>query len=184
MKAYVIRALWIFIRRCFSVTKEAIEQKQWELGLLSKRVTILPGCKATSLNKISFGHDVLISHKAFIQGAGGITFGSQVMVGPNVMFITTTHDKVNRASKTAPIEIEDGVWIGAGALILPGVTLGEGSVIGAGAVVTRNVARGTLVAGVPAKPIGRLSGSVADQIYFGSEQWRGQFSGCRDNKYL
>jgi galactoside O-acetyltransferase len=56
----------------------------------------------------------------------------------------------------APIEIEDDVWIGAGAIVLPGVTVGRGAVIGAGAVVTRSVEALSIVAGVPAREIGKV----------------------------
>lgn len=169
------RSVWILCRRTLSVIREMIAQKRWELALLDRRVTILPGCKATSLDRISFGSDVLISHRAFMQGAGGIRFGSRVMIGPNVMFITTTHDKVTRESRSAPITIGDGVWIGAGAVILPGVVIGEGSIVGAGAVVTREVPAHTVAVGCPAKQIGTAPGRTADQTYFSSRNWLNQF---------
>ncbi len=90
-----------------------------------------------------------------------IRIGRHCQIGPSVMFETVNHDLdaipgENRSTQTLPITIEDHVWIGAGAIILAGVTVGKGAVIGAGAVVTKNVAPRTLVGGVPAKLIKKL----------------------------
>jgi acetyltransferase-like isoleucine patch superfamily enzyme len=57
--------------------------------------------------------------------------------------------------RVAPVDIGDDVWIGRGALVLPGVTIGDGAVVAAGAVVTKDVPAGSVVAGVPAKVVGR-----------------------------
>jgi acetyltransferase-like isoleucine patch superfamily enzyme len=79
-----------------------------------------------------------------------------VAVGPGVYFITGTHrigSHTQRAGPViaAPIRVGDGVWIGARAILLPGVTVGAGAIVAAGAVVTRDVPADTLVAGVPAQ---------------------------------
>lgn len=169
------RRIWILVRRWISLVQEETAQHLWEIRLLKQRVTLLPGCKITSLRNITFGHDVLISHRAFIQGAGGIRFGDKVMVGPGVMLITTGHDKVSRESWSSPIEIGSGVWIGAGAIILPGVKVGEGSIVAAGAVVTRDVPTFSVVGGVPAKLISAVESTTLDQTYFSAESWRRQF---------
>ncbi len=84
-----------------------------------------------------------------------ITIGDGCDVGPGVEFVTGSHligDGQRRAGAgtAAPIVLEPGCWIGARALILGGVTIGSGAVVAAGAVVTRDVPRDTLVAGVPA----------------------------------
>jgi acetyltransferase-like isoleucine patch superfamily enzyme len=88
------------------------------------------------------------------------------MVGSRVSFETSTHDLVidafhDRTNKTRQkfhkdIIVQDGVWIGAGAIILCGVTIGEQSIVAAGSVVTKDVEAGVLVGGVPAKTIRRL----------------------------
>ncbi len=85
-----------------------------------------------------------------------ITIGCHCLIGPNVMFETTGHSLVHNPNKgrdryTRPITVEDEVWIGAGAIVLSGVTVGRGAVVAAGAIVTKDVPPMTLVTGVPAK---------------------------------
>lgn len=87
--------------------------------------------------------------------------GDRVAIGPFVRFITDSHeigDSKRRASTniTDPIVIGDGCWIGAGAIILGGVTLGPGCIVAAGAVVTQSFVANTLIGGVPAKMIRHL----------------------------
>ena len=105
---------------------------------------------------------VNIGKRCFIQqcctffGRGGITIGNDVFVGPKVNLITINHDldPDNRsATYGRPIVIEDKVWIGIGATILPGIKIGYGAVIGAGSVVTKEVPPMTIVAGNPARII-------------------------------
>ena len=83
--------------------------------------------------------------------------GDQVMIGPNVSILTSGHpvEPSRRRSGVVakPVVIENNVWIGAGAIILGGVTIGENSVVAAGAVVTRDVPRDTLAGGNPARVI-------------------------------
>lgn len=96
-----------------------------------------------------------------------IIIGSDVQVGPRVCFITINHGPARpngqRGAVPAPITIGKKVWIGCGAIILPGVTLGEGATVAAGAVVTRDVGPGATVAGVPARPIVAPSQRLDDQ---------------------
>jgi len=169
------RNVWIHARRWVTHLLEKYHQNVWQMALTSQRVTILPGCLATSIDRISFGSDVLISHRALLQGAGGIRFGSKIMVGPGAMFITTTHDIHTRQSLSSPIVVEDGVWVGAGATVLPGVTLGAGCVVAAGALVSRSVPAGTLVGGVPARMLSDPACKVEDIRYFQLPAWQGQF---------
>lgn len=169
------RDLWVALRRGQSQVADRIQCEFWRVGLNRQRVTILPGYNATSIDKIKFGQDVLLSHQVFLQGAGGLTFGSKIMVGPRVSFITAGHDLITRQATTGPIVVEDGVWIGAGAMILPNVTLGAGAVVAAGAVVTRDVAAGTVVGGVPARVLSNPALDPADITYFETPNWRNQF---------
>lgn len=90
-----------------------------------------------------------------------ITIGSDVQIGPNVQLLTPTHplDPERRRAKleaAEPIVIEDNVWLGGGAIVLPGVTIGENSVIGAGAVVTKDVPANVVAVGNPARVIRSL----------------------------
>ena len=92
-----------------------------------------------------------------------ITIGDDVQMGPNVQLLTPTHplDPELRRAKweaAAPIVIEDNVWLGGGAIVLAGVTVGQNSIVGAGAVVTRDVAPNTVVVGSPARAIKTLGG--------------------------
>lgn len=170
-----MRTLWVALRRLESRAVEAIQCKIWETRLNSQRVTLLPGYTATSINKIRFGNDVLLSHQVFLQGAGGLCFGSRIMVGPRANFITAGHDLITREATCAPISIEDGVWVGANATILPGVTVGKGAVVAAGAVVTRDVPPYAVVGGVPAHVISEVPGTTDDISYFENLAWRNQF---------
>ncbi|WP_275591465.1 DapH/DapD/GlmU-related protein [Flagellatimonas centrodinii] len=90
-----------------------------------------------------------------------VTIGERVQIGPRVSFETLGHGLVyvpgvGRGRTSAPIVVEDEVWIGAGSTIVGGVTIGRGSVVAAGAVVTRDVPAGVLVGGVPARVIRTL----------------------------
>ena len=120
-----------------------------------------------------------VNYGATFLDANTITLGKFVAVGPNVQFITDTHpvrpedrfrppgehdelpfQVVNLAH---PITVGDYAWIGAGAIILPGVTIGEGAVVAAGGVVTKDIEPRMIVAGNPARPLR----SVDDQSSFG-----------------
>ncbi len=92
-----------------------------------------------------------------------VTLGNNVQIGPNVSFETVSHGLVyvpgkGRGDVVKPIVVEDEAWIGAGAIITGGVTIGYGAVVAAGAVVTRDVAPRTVVGGVPAKLIRAIEG--------------------------
>lgn len=100
------------------------------------------------------GKNVYIDHLCTLLDMGTITIGDNVLIGPKVNILTEEHP-VNpaerRALMTRPVVIKDGVRIEAGATILPGVTVGENSVVTAGAVVNKDVPPNTIVAGIPAK---------------------------------
>jgi len=103
-----------------------------------------------------------IGQHCFLHSAGDITLGTKVGVGPGVQILTSQHQRTRRTPLLdapldfAPVIIEDGVDIGAGAIILPGVTIGQGAQIGAGAVVNRSVSAFMIAAGVPARVIGEI----------------------------
>ena len=179
MTDFHARGFWILLRTALSTLDERFGTLWWRHKLLARRVTLLPGCRVTSHARVTFGGDVLVSHQAFIQGAGGVSFGSRIMLGPRVTLITVGHDVATRRSTSAPITIADDVWIGAGAMVLPGVSIGTGSVVAAGAVVTRDVPPFTLVGGVPAR---RIKDLPADRLvggYFSSDAWLRQFGSVR-----
>jgi len=104
---------------------------------------------------IRVGRNVFINQGCTLSDIGGITIGDEVLIGPRVSLISSGHpvDPAFRRRQivAAPIAIEGGVWICAGATVLHGVTVGEDSVVAAGAVVTRDVPAGVVVGGVPAR---------------------------------
>jgi acetyltransferase-like isoleucine patch superfamily enzyme len=99
----------------------------------------------------SFGERVFINQGCFFLDYGGITIGDRVMIGPRVTLSTAGHpvevDERYDFITHAPIVIEDDVWIGAAATVTPGVTIGYGSVVGAGAVVAKDVPPLSVVTG-------------------------------------
>jgi len=106
-----------------------------------------------------FGKGVFVNHACSFLDMGGITIEDNVLIGPKVNLVTENHplDPADRrAIICKPIIIERNAWIGAAATILPGVTIGENSVVAAGAVVSKDVPANTVVGGVPAKLIKNL----------------------------
>ena len=90
---------------------------------------------------------------------GGITIGDGVFIAPDVKILTEGHPEEpsrRHTLMTKPIKIGDRVWIGAGATILPGVTIGENAIVAAGAVVSRDVEPDTIVGGVPARVLRKI----------------------------
>ena len=100
------------------------------------------------------GKNVFINHACTFLDIGRITIEDDVLIGPKASIITESHPLNPEERKTLlvkPVVIKRNAWIGAGAIILPGVTVGENAVVAAGAVVTANVLPNTIVGGVPAK---------------------------------
>lgn len=109
--------------------------------------------------QLVLGSRIDVGEYVVIRASGGVTIGDRVLVAAHAVITSRQHPPgLPRFGVTAdaPVTIEDDVWIGASAVVLPGVTLGRGSIVGAGAVVTSNVEPFTIVGGVPAKPIGRV----------------------------
>ena len=108
------------------------------------------------MDGVSIGAHSRINRKCMLDIRGGLTIGEQVSISPEVAILTAAHNVVDPGFRVelGPVVIEDHVWIGSRAMILGGVTLGRGSVVAAGAVVTKDVPPLTIVAGVPARPIG------------------------------
>ena len=119
---------------------------------------------------VRIGRNSRIGRNCSLDARSPLSIGDNVSVSPEVIILAGTHD-VNdprfAASPVGPwaVSIEDYVWIGTRAMILPGVTVGRGAVVAAGSVVTKDVPPLTIVAGVPAKPIGsRDSGATVYEL--------------------
>jgi acetyltransferase-like isoleucine patch superfamily enzyme len=111
-------------------------------------------------SEMVIGDDTWIGQFCYINSAGGVEIGSRVGIGPGVKIMSSMHGEEGRAVPVllcdlefAKVTIEDDSDIGMGAVILPGVTVGRGAIVGAGAVVTRDVEPYAVAAGVPARKI-------------------------------
>jgi acetyltransferase-like isoleucine patch superfamily enzyme len=149
-------------------------------------VFLYPGARLMHAYGIRAGANLRINSGAFIDARGGLTIGNDVLIGPNVVIVTSQHQWddptlpiVAQGHREAPVRIGDDVWIGGNAVVTPGVTIGTGSVVGAGAVVTADVPPYTIVGGVPARVIGhrpqaavRESASCSMRRCWSSSWWR------------
>lgn len=105
---------------------------------------------------LTIGKNVFFNSGCRFQDQGGITIGDGALIGHNVVLATINHDldPARRGDNhPAPIHIGKNVWIGAGAVVLPNVTIGDGAIVAAGAVVSKDVPENTVVGGVPARVI-------------------------------
>ncbi|MEO8679086.1 MAG: acyltransferase [Vicinamibacterales bacterium] len=108
---------------------------------------------------LSFGDQVDVGEFTVIRANGGVTIGNRVLIAAHAVITSRQHPTMlprYGVALDAPVTIEDDVWIGAGAIVLPGVTIGAGAVVAAGAVVVASVDRATVVAGVPARFIKQI----------------------------
>ena len=128
----------------------------WTFASVGMNTKTGPGCVIGSCAYVGhncrLGENVHIQHGAFIPNRTVV--GDRVFIGPNVSMTDDRHPRViNPQYKAEPPVIDDDASIGAGATLLPGVHIGRGAVVGAGAVVTRDVAPYTTVIGCPAQPL-------------------------------
>lgn len=112
-------------------------------------------------NHIDLGSDVFINHNCYFMDCAQISVGNHVFIGPDCGFYTATHPlqyslRNQGLEQALAITIGDNCWIGAKVSVMPGVSIGSGSVIAAGAVVTKNIPENCLAAGVPAKVIRKI----------------------------
>lgn len=141
------------------VTKTLNKLKSYLLkksGLnIGRNINIRPN--STLIKNFSIGDNSGVGDNCYMQGFGNISIGNNVMMGPEVKIYTTNHETkrdklmINQGNVTKNVMIKNDVWIGTRAIILPGVTVGEGAVIGAGAIVTKDVPDYAIVGGNPAK---------------------------------
>lgn len=127
---------------------------------IGKGSTIHMGTRFYKPHNISIGRDTIVGEEAVLDGRAHLKIGDHVDIASEVMIYNSEHN-INAehfASEsgviTAPVTIEDYVFIGPRSIILPGVTIGKGAIVAAGAVVTKDVPPYTIVGGVPAKVIG------------------------------
>ncbi|MDO5561320.1 MAG: acyltransferase [bacterium] len=149
-----------FIHSSSDVQTQNIGQdtKIWQFCVILPEAQIGSHCNICAQvfieNKVKIGDYVTI--KNGVQIWDGITLEDNVFIGPNVTFSNDRYPKSgNKNYKLEPSLVKKGASIGANATILPGVTIGESAIVGAGAVVTKDVQAGTVVIGNPAKEINK-----------------------------
>ncbi|RJQ60599.1 MAG: acyltransferase [Stygiobacter sp.] len=138
-----------FVRRMFY---------QIKLKSCGKKLNIASNCVIEVPQNIEVGNNVGLNVNCWISGGGGLFIGNDVLIGPNVIIHSANHkfDRLDipirlQGHEFKKIIIEDDVWVGAGTIILAGVTVHKGAILAAGAVVTQDVPSLAIVGGVPAK---------------------------------
>lgn len=147
-----------------SLKEERLQILKGLLGKTGKNLVIHSPFRCDFGFNIRIGDNFVGNFNMTVLDEAEVTIGDNVMIGPNCSLITITHalhhDQRNSGLMAArPITIGDNVWIAANVVILPGVEIGEGSVIGAGSVVTRSIPAGVLAAGNPCRPLRPLADS-------------------------
>lgn len=124
--------------------------------VIDEMVAIFPPVYINYGNHLSIGKNVFINFNCIFLTLGGIVIEDNVLIGPDVKILSEGHplSPAERQSLVpGKVHIKQNAWIGAGATILPGVSIGENAVVAAGALVTKDVPADTVVAGIPAKVI-------------------------------
>jgi acetyltransferase-like isoleucine patch superfamily enzyme len=148
--------------------------RQWSDISIEKDVSLDDGvvllCSgAPKQNKIAVGEGTYLNRYTMIDAHSQISIGRNCMIGPHCYITDANHGRApnmlvkEQKMEPRPVVIDDDVWLGAGVVVLPGVRLGRGCVIGAGAVVTDDVPAGAVFAGVPAVSIGHRSTKILSQ---------------------
>lgn len=129
-------------------------------AVVGRRVVFYPGIWIFPGRNLVLGDDVDLAHGVLLTTSGGVTIGDRTLVGYGTHILSSNHkipeipgSVFGSGHKHEPVFIGSDVWIGAKAIILPGVHIGEGAIIGAGSVVTHDVPAWAIVGGVPAKVI-------------------------------
>lgn len=153
--------------RLYNQTEDAPERQailQRLLGQIGQDSIIEPPFYCVYGQNIYLGDHVFLNVSCTILDCGEVHIGHHVMIGPSVQIYTAAHDmqaaaRIQGREVAKPIVIEDNVWIGGGAILLPGVRIGRNAVVGAGAVVTRSVPANMVAAGNPARVIREIEQS-------------------------
>lgn len=147
--------------RLFNSSEAPTERRdilQQLLGEIGQDSSVEPPFCCTYGRNTCIGDHVYLNFSCIIIDNNEVHIGNRVMIGPAVQIYTAAHPlqaelRVQGWEVAKPIRIEDNAWLGGGAIVLPGVCVGRNAVVGAGAVVTRDVPANTVVAGNPARVI-------------------------------
>jgi len=137
------------------------------LGEVGAGVIVKPPLRCDYGTPIRIGAATFVNYDAIMLDAAPIRIGSACQLGPRVQLITATHPVDPHPRRMGwesgePVTVEDNVWLGAGVVVCPGVSIGRDTVVGAGAVVTRDLPAGVVAAGVPARVLREIG--PADRV--------------------
>jgi len=141
---------------------QAAECLRRRLGAVGPNVQLSPNLQVDFAERIQIGDWVYVGPGSQFYGRGGLTIADHVIFGPQVIIMTSMHNHRNarfipydEIELLKPVKIGEASWIGFNAMLMPGVNLGRGCIVGAGSVVTKSFPEGSVVAGNPAKEIGK-----------------------------
>jgi acetyltransferase-like isoleucine patch superfamily enzyme len=160
LRPYKNSFMWILLSIIAYLPSQIIRKLLLRVfGLQMTGAILYGGFHIRSPSSITIGKGSVIGHGVTLDGRNGITIGKNVNFSSDVMIWTMQHDFncPNFSAEGGPVVVHDFAWVSVRAIILPNVTIGEGAVVAAGAVVTKDVAPFTIVGGIPAKKIGTRS---------------------------
>ena len=141
-----------------ALVKELFRGRIGEGSMVRQGVHIIMG------DRVQIGDRVSIMYNFVCMSRGGVVIEDDVSIAANTQILTNNHDEQeHRILLCKPVVIRRGAWIGAGVTILPGVTVGEHAIVGAGAVVTHDVPPNTIVVGNPARVLRRCKGAETEE---------------------
>ncbi len=159
LESYVLDFILMLLHFTTYIPSHLIRNLIWRLvGIrLGRKSTLHTGVRVFDPRHIEIGEGTIIGYRTFLDGRDKLIIGNHVDIASEVMIYNQEHDIHSQDFHpiSEPVVIKDYVFIGPRAIILPGVTIGKGAVVAAGAVVTKDVPDFTIVGGVPAKPIGQ-----------------------------
>lgn len=134
---------------------------RWWGAAVDRTASFHGGTYFSNPRNLRAGQRVFVNRNCYLDAHAAIVLGNDVVVGHNTRIVTSNHE-IGPSSRRAgavtarAVHIQDGAWLGADCIVLPGLTIGPGAIVAAGSVVTTDVEPDVLVAGVPAKVVRRL----------------------------
>lgn len=134
------------------------------MAKVGQRVSVKPPLAVDKPKNVTLGDDVRINSHCTLQAHAPIEIGEFTMIATGCTIVTANHDLTKRGLEAfntlvpAPVRIGRHCWLGAGVIVLPGVTIGDGTVVGAGSVVTGDLPANSICVGVPARPVRQRPG--------------------------
>ncbi|MCV3763493.1 sugar O-acetyltransferase [Companilactobacillus farciminis] len=151
------------ILRKYNQTTHSYEESQRLLDELfeqkNENLTIMPPFSVDFGPQVNLGKNIYINKNVNMVSLGGVNIEDNVLIGPKAIIISINHDQNEKNRRNLipkSVHLKKNSWIGAGAIVLPGITIGKNSIVGAGSVVTKDVPDNTVVVGNPAKVIKKL----------------------------